>query len=98
MLTGQRYSESYCSGVAVTVPSLLAAAALTSAGACLWNFSYVAAIAAGPDLMKGFAMVCKTVKAKPRGSIGEASVKATRAKAAFKYVLESMMIDAGAKA
>ncbi len=35
MVTGHRYSASYCSGLAVTVPSLFAAAAAMTAGTAL---------------------------------------------------------------
>ena len=53
MLTGVRYSESYCSGVVVTVPSLAAAALMTSSGAVPLYLPYACSTAAGPLLMKG---------------------------------------------
>lgn len=59
--TGHRYSESYSSGEAETVPSLLAAATSTSTGAFLLYLPYNLASAAGPDLMKGFGTDCGTV-------------------------------------
>ncbi len=69
MVTGQRYSESYCSGLAVTVPSLAAAAALTSAGAVPWYLPYTDNTAAGPEtILPGFLTVWSTRKVRPRFS------------------------------
>ena len=91
IVTGQRYSESYWVGFAATVPSLFAAAAVMLAGASLPNLAYVAARAAGPDLMKAFATVCSTVKATPRGSMGEALVATIKAKKALSCTVDSML-------
>ena len=54
MVTGVRYSESNISGVADTVPSLFAAALMTSWGAVTLYLAYVDKTAAGPDFFKGF--------------------------------------------
>lgn len=72
MVTGQRYSESYCSGVAVTLPS--AAAALISGGQATPNFWYAWYIRTGPGI-KGFGTSSCTVKACFARRIGAADAK-----------------------
>ena len=98
MLTGHRYSESYDSGLAVTVPSLLAAAALTSGGAVAPYLAYTAAMAAGPDRIFDLALVWGTLKARPRllwgvYSTGEAAARIMRAEAAPSFEKCMVMSD-----
>jgi len=52
MVTGQRYSESYCWGVAATVPLDAAAAAITAPGGAAPNFAYVFIIECAPVVRK----------------------------------------------
>lgn len=86
MVTGVRYWESYCVGVVVTVPSLAAAALMTSSGAVALYLPYVDNTAAGPDFLNGLAMLWWMMKSLALGwsSIGEAAAKEKKAEAATK--------------
>ena len=52
MVTGQRYSESYCVGVAATVPLDAAAAAMTAGGGAAPYFEYVFIMECAPVVRK----------------------------------------------
>lgn len=89
----QRYSESYCSGSAATVPVPLEAAAATSEAGVAPYFFKALANATGPACF-GTATDCGTVKpvfVSTRGAIGFAEAKEATAKAAMERVKTDML-------
>ena len=93
MLTGQRYSSSYSSGDAVTVPSSVPAAVASSGDTVPPNLAYACAKAFGPDLILDLGTLSFMVKVTPRFSIGVAEAMDKRAEAAPSCVMKRMMTE-----